>query len=262
MKLRITMLLAVLALGLAAAGPVSARGGDGDRPYAGSGFDRSDVPARVASRVKRANRALDRAEDYADDSNASSAASALGAVRRNLAAALKTANRKIGAGSEKGPGAAFAVASAQDKVIDGTVALFDGADDALVSEIAQTLDAAITGRDDLVAAIGALSADDQQDYYEVLSRIDEDVTDEIESIDDALADDTLSADAQAALQSAREKLVASQSAVQALLATQEDGSTTSLSDDEDGDRGDCGGRHGEPGDGDTATGSSRFGARV
>jgi hypothetical protein len=56
----------------------------------------------VAKRVKRAERALDRASGYADDGSDTPAASALNAVDKNLAAALKAANKRVAAAPTPG----------------------------------------------------------------------------------------------------------------------------------------------------------------
>jgi hypothetical protein len=215
MHLKRTIGLMALSAGLVAAAPAGAQqaGHHGHRAGAGGG----NVPSRVANRVKRAERALDRASGYADDGNDTSAASALNSVDKNLAAALKAANKRVTAATDNGPDAAGAVAGAQHDAITEVSGLFDGAD-ALVGDLNDTLNAAIDGRDSLVSAIAALSAADQQGYVDVLSRIDSDVTDEIDGIDGALADDTLTAGAKADLNAARDKLTATQTAVQGLLS--------------------------------------------
>jgi hypothetical protein len=242
MHLKRTIGLMALSAGLVAAAPAGAQQGDHHRGHhAGPGG--GDVPSRVAKRVKRAERALDRASGYADDGNEASAGSALNGVDKNLAAALKAANKRVAAASDNGPAAAGAVARAQHAVISEVSGLFDGAD-ALAGELNDTLTKAIDGRDSLVAAIAGLSAEDQQDYADVLSRIDSDVADEIEGIDEALSDDTLSGDAKADLTAARDKLAATQTAVQGLLSGLD---TSEAAEDEDsGPRGDCGGRRGGP----------------
>ena len=231
MRIRRTLTAALLGASLVAAAPTAATAGPGHHggrggDRAGQSFDRSEVPSRVASRLKRANRALDRASDAVDDGNATGAASALKSVRTNLSAALKAAKRR--ASSDNGPDSFYAVASAQHRVIDEVVSLYDGADDATVAALTDTLNAAIDGRDDLIATIPSGS---QGDYAFVAEAIDEDVTGEIEAIDEALSDDTLSADAQSALTAARAKLVATQSAVQPLVAGS---SQTAAGDDESG----------------------------
>ena len=247
MHLKRTIGLMALSAGLVAAAPAGAQQGDHHRGHhAGPGG--GDVPTRVAKRVKRAERALDRASGYADDGNEAAAASALNGVDKNLAAALKAANKRVASAADNGPDAAGAVAGAQHDVITEVSGLFDGAD-ALVDDLNDTLNGAIDGRDSLVAAIAALSAEDQQDYVDVLSRIDSDVTDEIEGIDEALSDDTLTDEAKADLNAARDKLTATQTAVQGLLSGL-DTSASESGDDGPGDRGDCDGHRGPRGQDD------------
>src|SRR4051812_20819864 len=110
MHLKRTIGLMALSLGLVAAGPAGAQPGGhpghGHGAHAGRG---GGVPSRVAKRVKRAERALDRASGYADDGNDTGAASSLGGVRKNLAAALKAANKRVAAAADNGPDAAGAV---------------------------------------------------------------------------------------------------------------------------------------------------------
>jgi hypothetical protein len=219
-----------VALGLVAAGFVSAAPAAQAAPGGSRGGDRAEqaqVPSRVATRLKRADRALERAQDAIDDGT--SAASALKSVRTNTAAALKAAKKR--AGSDNGPASIGAVASFQHKVIDDTAALLDGADDATVAELATTLDSAVTGRDEAIAAISALT--DKSAYSRVLTRIDSQVAAEIEAIDEALTDDTLTDGAKTALTDAKAKLAATATVIDGLTASstssenvsQESGST-------------------------------------
>jgi hypothetical protein len=260
MHLRKSITAAALVAGLVAASPAAAHGGGhgGPRGAQGASIDRSNVPSRITTRITRAERSLQRAVDYIDNEQSSSAAASLRSVKSNLAAALKSAKRQVG--TSKGPDSLWAVSAAEHDVIDGLTPLFDGADTALVSTLSDSLDGAITGRDEAVAAIAALPAADQGDYADVVSAIDADVTEEIASIDEALADDTLSTEAQAALNDARAKLVATQTAVQALDTSSS--STTSSQYDEtstdptaNGDR-PCKGHHGSSSGSGTDTGTS------
>jgi hypothetical protein len=263
MQVRRTFTAALLGASLVAAAPAvaSAHGGGGHRGgdqggAQGQSYNRSDVPARVSTRVRRVETALDRAAAAVDDGNATGSASALKAVRSNLAAATKAAKKR--ASSDNGPDSFYAVATADDDVVDQVVSLYDGADDATVSALTDTLNAAISGRDDLVATIAALPAADGSNYGFVLDAIDNDVTDEIASIDDALADDTLSDQAKADLTDARAKLVATQTAVQGLNASQtsssdESGTSTSAADDQDCPRGGRGPRGSNNGSGGSST---------
>ena len=253
MQIRRTLTAALLGASLVAAAPTAATADRGHHSRGGEraaqSFDRSEVPSRVASRLKRAERSLDRATDAVDDGNASGAAASLRSVRSNTAAALKAAKRR--AATDNGPDSFYAVVRTQNKVIEEVVSLYDGADDATVAALTETLNAAIDGRDELIAAI---PADSQSDYSFVAERIADDVADEIEAIDEALADDSLSSQAQSDLTAARAKLVATQSAVQSLASASSDtaagedsGSSTRDEDCPEGERGSRGSRGSEGG---------------
>jgi hypothetical protein len=71
------------------------------------------------------------------------------------------------------------------------------------------------------------------------------VTDELSSIDDALADDTLTPDAQADLTADRAKLVATQTAVQALLAGLDTSGTSAADTADASGTGACDGHRGD-----------------
>jgi hypothetical protein len=250
--------LALLALtcGLIWAAPATAGPGHrgGDR-WDGRGG--GDVPSRVSSRLARAERALERAEDKVDDGDAAGAAASLRSVRKNLAAALKSANRRVAAGADNGPDAIGAVFDAQHNTVETTAALFDGADGDVVDALADALKASLDGRDEGVAQVAALSADQREDYESVLEQVDEDIGDEIEQIDEALADDTLTDEARAALEQAKTQLEATRTSVRALLpagSTEEGTTGVAAGDDEEcderrGEGGRRGGRRGGPQEG-------------
>jgi hypothetical protein len=257
MHLKKMAALAALSVGLVAAGPASAQGGHGH----GHGAHGQKVPSRVAQPIKRAERALDRASGYADDGNDASAITALTAVNKNLARAEKAAKRRVANGATTGPVSASAVARAEDDVVAGSSDMFDGASDSLVTALNGTLNAGIDDRDDLVAAIGALSTDDQQDYVDVLSQIDSDVSDEIDGIDESLSDDTLTSEAQDDLTAAKTKLQATQTAVQALLANL-DTSSSDVSDSQAAGDGDCPGHNGDSSSSSSSDSSSTADAQA
>src|SRR3954462_15011940 len=134
MHLKRTIGLMALSLGLVAAGPAAAQpGGHHHGHGADAGRGGGDVPSRGAKRVKRGERALDRASGYADDGNDTAAAASLGGVRKNLAAAVKAVGKRVAAATDNGPDAAGAVARTDDDVITDVSGLFDGAD-ALVGD--------------------------------------------------------------------------------------------------------------------------------
>lgn len=227
-KARAVAVAAVLAAAAPAPALAQAGGHHGDR----AGRDGS-VPARVASKVRAAERALERAQAKADDSDSAGAATSLGTARRNLASALKAAQRRVVANGTQGPGSAGAVSGADDDAVDGTVDLLDGADDALSGASITTLDAAIANRDEILKAIAALGTDDQADYSRVLARIEAAIADEKDNIDESLADDTLTDEAKAGLQDALTRLAASQASVDALQASSGDASTSDSTSSED-----------------------------
>ena len=240
MRLQKIVVLAVLVCGLVWAAPAAANGGHHGRD--GRSAERGDrggnVPSRVADRVRRAERALERAEERADDGETAGAVSSLASARRNLAAALRSAKRRVTAGNETGPAAIRAVVRAQHHAVESTAGLFDGAEGELVDALEQTLDAAIAGRDEAIAAIAALPEDDRDDYAFVVRSIDEDAGDEIEAIDEALEDDTLTPAARQALTEARAALEAGRTSAQPLVsAAQDDGATADVDDDGSARRG-------------------------
>lgn len=208
-----TALAAILAL----AAPVAAADARGGGPDGVRGADR-EVPARVAQKLRAAERALDRAQERADDGETARAAAALTSVRRNLASALTAATRRITAdGGRKGVASAGAVSRTDGVVAVGAAALLDGADAALTDASAQTLDAALDNRDAVIAAIAALDADTKAGYGRVLRRIVAQVDGEIEAIEEARSDDALTDDGRAALQAALTQLAATRTAALAQL---------------------------------------------
>src|SRR4051794_17027014 len=168
--------------------------------------DRSgDVPSRIATKLTKAEKALDRAQERADDGNTSGAASQLAAVRRNLASAQKAALKRDDEDADA------AVAELEHELITGTAGMFDGVTDGdLVSAIDTTLDAAIDARDALIAARGADS--------DVAGEIDADADDEVDNVTDAISDDELTAGARSDLEDALTALKATAASVTAAAA--------------------------------------------
>jgi hypothetical protein len=211
----------------------------GDRGDRGRGAGFGEVPSRIASKLRSAERAIDRAQDHADDAEPDASVAALAATRRHLSSASKSVLRRVSSGNEGGPAAA-ALARTQGRVIDGAISLFDGAPDAIVAADAETLKAALDGRDALVAAIAALS--DKSAYGWALKIVAKDATGEAADIAEALTDDTLTDAAKAALTAAQAQATATATAAQAAGGTPSTTtSTTPTADDTDDDprREDC-----------------------
>ena len=199
----------------------SARGHDGPREAGPAG----DAPARVALRIRRADRALDRAEERVDDGETAKAIAQLAASRRQLNAALRAANRRMTADNEAGEGAFRAVTKAQHRAIETSINLLDGTSGELTDAILATLDNAITGRDAALAtAAGAYPT----------GGIAGDVAGERESIAEALEDDELT-------QAARDGLAAADAKLQATAAglPADDGTSEPAAEDGPRDGGRC-----------------------
>ena len=194
--------------GIAQAGGGHHRGGDGPRG--------GDVPTRVGAPLARAARALDRAEERIEDGESDRAVTALGSVRSNLAAAVKAAKRRVA--GETGPDSVLAVVSAQHRVVVGSANLFDGESGAVVDGIAATLDAALDGRDELLGAIPA----DSDAYGDVFAAVVADTGDEVESLNEVKADDTLTSEASAAIDAALAQIAATGTAASARSGSAED----------------------------------------
>jgi hypothetical protein len=218
----------VLAASLVPSSAALAQGG----PHLSRG-ELQGVPARVAKRLKRVERALNRAEDAIDDGDSAAAVTLLGAVDKNLARALKAVNHRLDDSEVTG-----AFASVTDDVIETTAADFDGQDSPVVEALASSLGGAIDARDSSVGSI---------DDSDVLSDIADDASTEGDDIAEALSDDELTSGATSALQSAATKVAATETAASDAADAADAGADDESGDDESGD---CPQGHGGPhGDG-------------
>lgn len=220
----VTPLAMVGALALstpALASPGHHAGAGGDAPSVAQ-LDRS-VPSRIATSIKRADRALARVEERLDDGEVAKAVSAIDAAQSGLATAQRSARRTVAANGAKGPAAAWAVLDAEDETIAEAVSLLGGvSDDTAVTELAELLAAQTSGRDALVAAIGALTAEQRAAYASVLEAVAGQLDEESAAIDEALLDeedDALTQGARDALIAAKTAIAATDTAVAALLGT-------------------------------------------
>lgn len=176
------------------------------------------VPSRVKSRLNRVDSSLKRASDAIDDGDNAKAIAALKGVSKNLTAADKAAKRR--AAADNGPASFGAVEDGTHGTVTTVAGLFDGVTDTdTVNQLAATLKSALDGRDDLVATVSGLTAEQKATYAGVLQSMSSDIADEISSIQEALSDDTLKdPEAKDALNAALTQLQASASAVSALIS--------------------------------------------
>jgi len=121
--------------------------------------------------------------------------------------------------------------------VTSTVSLFDGQTGDVAAATATTLDAALDGREAVVAAVGALDEDAREDYDRYADRVVRDVEAETEDVADATADDELSSEATAALSDATPRLASIGTAAEALVAAEEDEADDEELEDDGGPRG-------------------------
>jgi hypothetical protein len=186
--------------------------------------DTTRPSARVQLKLRAAERALGKAGDAIDDGNSASAVSRLAAVRRDVAAAQKTALRTKTASS------LGAVAAAEGDIVSETVAMYDELTGDPVTAVSTTLKAALDGRDAIVAAIGSDTS-----YSNVLGRIADDASSEASDVSDTLTDDTLTDDAKTALNGAATQLAAAVTAAGGTTGSSTSGDASDASDPGAGD---------------------------
>ncbi len=239
---------ALIAGSLVTAAPALAQSQGGPPPGGGRGASdsQSAAPSRVTSRVRRAEKALDRAEERIDDGDAAKAVAQLSAVRRALASASKSALKHVKTGDDAGPASVATVLAAEHDIVASTADNFDGQDGDVVTGLAATLKHALDTRDAAIAAITALSDSDQAAYADVLAEASSAQGDELDAIDEALSDDTLTDAAKSALTDARTQITATRKTVDARVTAL--GSSSSQGDDENAD-GPCDGGGRGPGAG-------------
>ena len=218
------------AASLALAGPAAAERPHGDGPRGGPAAfeERGDfevrLPSRVADRIRRAMRALNRADERIDDGETAKAVAQLAAVRKHLASAQKSAARR--ADQPAGPISFDALTRAQHRAVLELASDFDGVTDGdLVDAIAQTLDAVLDGRDTAIDTIKSRAGGDgetAEEYAWVAEGIRESLGEELEAINEALEDDTLTDAARSALEAAKAQIEAQQASLASVGAAGEE----------------------------------------
>jgi hypothetical protein len=191
-----------------------------------TGASTAQVPSRVRVRVNRVNRSLERAAEKLDDGDNTAGIAALKAVERNVASAWKAAKRR--ATDSSGPAAVAAVAGAQHQVVIEVAALYDGVtENTVIDGLSAAAKAALDGRDDLIATVGGLTAEQKAGYGALAQTVSSDVTAEQADVAEALSDDTLKdPEAKAALNAIASRLAGQATGSQALVASVGAGTTT------------------------------------
>lgn len=186
---RAILLPLAVAAGLLAAAPAGASPRTaGPIAHAAGGDAAPVIPAIVRTRVKRAERALDRLSDYVDEGDAGHTARTGKVIRRQVSSAWRGAKYYIrhapppadearvagdGGGAPvmaDAPTAALAVFQLQDDVVSGVVELTDGARGAVLSAMSDTLFFVLDRRDAAIEDVRALAPPAAQEDALVLVR--------------------------------------------------------------------------------------------
>ncbi len=198
----LALVLSVLALSGTAA-PASAAP---HAPVAKAAQAESDdavvLPGRVASAIRRTQRSLDNAEEHLDEGEYKQSVTSLRAVRRNMYRADKSARRQMNAAPVEDPDAE-PVTTGPDSVIavltlDGTITqslsgLFDTNSKGVVVGLTHAMFRTLNARDRLLDSVIALDPEGAgADYADGMADTVDGYADEVATLTEALADDSLS----------------------------------------------------------------------
>ena len=160
------------------------------------------LPGRVNTALRRTERSLNNAEEHIDEGEYAQAVVSLRGVRRNMYRADKATTRQMNAvvdpeaeaDSTAGPDSAIATLAVEGEVVQSVSSLFDtnskGVVDGLTHALYRTMDA----RDRMLDAIIAMDPEGAgADYADGMADTTTAYDDEVASLTEALADDTLSA---------------------------------------------------------------------
>jgi hypothetical protein len=215
-------LLLVLGAGVLSAAPAHAAAA----PVAKAAQDDDAVvlPGRVASALRRTQRSLDNAENHIDEGEYPQAVKSLRAVRRNMYRADKAARHQMNVvpdpdaddSATPGPDSVIAVLTMDDTVVQSVSGLFDTNSKGVVDALTHAMYRTMNARDSLLASVIALDPEGAgADYSDGMADTVDSYTDEVSSLTEALADDTLSAGGKRVLQTALTQAQATQATVTA-----------------------------------------------
>jgi hypothetical protein len=168
------------------------------------------LPSRVAAAIRRTETALANAEEHVDEADYTKAIVSLRAVRQNLVRADTAAKRQMNAipadpnaETTPGPDSAIAVLTLDQEAAVTIAGLFNGNTGALVTALASTISTAQLTRDRLLNTIIGLDPEGAgADYADGMADTLDGYTDEVANLNEALADDSLSAGSAGALRGA------------------------------------------------------------
>ncbi len=217
-------LLLVLGAGVLSAAPAHAAAA----PVAKAAQAEDDtvvLPGRVAGALRRTQRSLDNAEEHVDEGEYAQAVKSLRAVRRNMYRADKAARHQMNAvpadpeaedATTPGPDSVIAVLAMDGAVVQSVSGLFDTNSKGVVDALTHAMYRTMNARDSLLASVIALDPEGAgADYSDGMADTVDGYTDEVATLTEALADDTLSAGGKRVLRTALTQSQATQATVTA-----------------------------------------------
>jgi hypothetical protein len=202
----LALVLSVLALSGTAASSASAAT---HSPVAKAAQAETDdavvLPGRVASAIRRTQRALDNAEEHLDEGEYRQSVTSLRAVRRNMYRADKAARRQMALSAVEppegeeveptttGPDSVIAVLTLDATVSQSLSGLFDTNSKGVVDGLTHAMYRTLNARDRLLDSVIALDPEGAgADYADGMADTVDGYTDEVATVTEALADDSLS----------------------------------------------------------------------
>jgi hypothetical protein len=163
------------------------------------------LPGRVASAIRRTQRSLDNAEEHLDEGEYKQAVVSLRSVRRNMYRADKAARRQMALSAvtppedadveqtTTGPDSVIAVLTLDANVTQSLSGLFDTNSKGVVDGLTHAMFRTLNARDRLLDAVIALDPEGAgADYADGMADTVGGYADEVATLSEAIADDTLS----------------------------------------------------------------------
>ena len=202
----LALVLSLLALSGTAASSASAAT---KAPVASAAQEADDdavvLPGRVASAIRRTQRALDHAEEHIDEGEYKQSVTSLRAVRRNMYRADKAARRQMNAAvveppedsdvepTTAGPDSVIAVLTLDATISQSLSGLFDTNSKGVVDGLTHATYRTLNARDRLLDSVIALDPEAAgADYADGMADTVDGYADEVATLTEALADDQLS----------------------------------------------------------------------
>jgi len=201
----LALVLSLLALSGAAASAPAATHAPVAKAAQAETDDEVVLPGRVASAIRRTQRSLDNAEEHIDEGEYRQAVTSLRGVRRNMYRADKAARRQMNAPAPPegedadveetttGPDSVIAVLTLDATISQSLSGLFDTNSKGVVDGLTHAMYRTLNARDRLLDSVIALDPEGAgADYADGMADTVDGYADEVATVTEALADDSLS----------------------------------------------------------------------